>query len=46
MIRWHGGLLNGGSVVESFGGFLGLVVRRFDGRVLRIMNDAADSSFV
>ena len=46
MIRCHGGLLSGGSVVESFGGFLGLVVQRFDGRVLRSLNDSADSSFV
>ena len=45
MIRCHGGLLSGGSVVKSFGGFLGLVVRRFDGRVLRSLNDSADSSF-
>ena len=46
MIRCHGGLLSGGSVVKSFGGFLGLVVQRFDDRVLRILNDLADSSFV
>ena len=38
--------MSGGSVVKSFGGFLGLVVRRFDGLVLRSMNDAADISFV
>ena len=46
MIRCHGGLLSGGSVVKSFGGFLGLVVQRFDDRLLRIINNTANSSFV